>query len=71
MMCCGSAGLSSIFVDFVRTPDNRDHSIVKDEVIEELRRAGYRLAREFDLLLPKQYFLEFEPAPEQTPSAKP
>ena len=52
-----------VILDFVRSPDNQEHSIVREEVIEELRRAGYRLAREFDLLLPKQYFLEFEPAP--------
>jgi predicted methyltransferase len=52
-----------VILDFVRTKDNADHSIVKEEVVDELRRAGFRLAREFDLLLPKQYFLEFEHAP--------
>jgi arsenite methyltransferase len=51
-----------VILDFVRTKENADHSILKDEVVDELRRAGFRLAREFDLLLPKQYFLEFEPA---------
>ena len=29
------------------------------------KRELWRLAREFDLLLPKQYFLEFEPEPDQ------
>jgi predicted methyltransferase len=51
-----------VIVDFVQTKDNSEHSIVKEEAVDELRRAGFRLAREFDLLLPKQYFLEFEPA---------
>jgi len=53
-----------VIIDFVKTKETPDHSVVKDEVIDELRRAGYRLGKEFDLLLPKQYFLEFEPAPE-------
>jgi len=52
-------------IDYVRTKDRPEHSSVKEEVVEELRRAGFRLAREFDLLLPKQYFLEFEPEPDQ------
>jgi len=52
-----------VILDFVRTKDNPEHSIVKEEVIDELRRAGFRLAREFNLLSPKQYFLEFESAP--------
>jgi SAM-dependent methyltransferase len=59
-----------VIVDFVRTKDNSDHSIVKEEVVDELRRAGFRLAREFDLLLPKQYFLEFEPVSEGQSPAK-
>ncbi len=54
-------GARLVILDFARTKDNSDHSIVKEEVIDELRRAGFRLAREFDLLLPKQHFLEFEP----------
>jgi len=52
-----------VIVDFVRTPENPEHSIVKPDVIDELRQAGYRFAREFGFLLPKQYFLVFEPAP--------
>ena len=54
-----------VVLDFVKSKENSDHSIVREEVIEELRRAGYRLTKEFDLLLPKQYFLEFEAASEQ------
>jgi predicted methyltransferase len=53
-----------VILDFVRTKDNAEHSVVKEEVVDELRRAGFRLAQEFDLLLPKQYFLEFEPVAE-------
>ena len=59
-----------VVLDFVRTKDNTEHSIVKEEVVDELRRAGFRLAKEFDLLLPKQYFLEFEPVSEGRPPAK-
>jgi predicted methyltransferase len=59
-----------VILDFVRTKDNSDHSIVKEEVVDELCRAGFRLAREFDLLLPKQYFLEFEPVSEGQSPAK-
>lgn len=51
-----------VIVDFVRTPENPEHSIVKEDVIEELRQAGYRCANEFEFLLPKQYFLVFEAA---------
>ncbi len=54
-----------VILDYVRTKENSNHSIVKEEAVDELRRAGFRLAREFDLLLPKQYFLEFEPEPDQ------
>jgi arsenite methyltransferase len=54
-----------VIIDRVRTKDRLEHSSDKEEVVDELRRAGYRLAREFDLLLPKQYFLEFEPEPDQ------
>ena len=60
-----------MIIDFVKTKENPDHSIIKDEVIDELRHAGYRLSREFDLLLPKQYFLEFEPATERGQPVKP
>lgn len=59
-----------VILDFVRTKDNSEHSIIKEEVVEELRRAGFRLAKEFDLLLPKQYFLEFEPVAEERPPAR-
>jgi predicted methyltransferase len=52
-----------VIVDFVRTPENPEHSIVKQNVIDELRQAGYRFANEFEFLQPKQYFLVFEPAP--------
>lgn len=54
-----------VILDYVRTKERSEHSIVKEEAVDELRRAGFRLAREFDLLLPKQYFLEFEPEPDQ------
>jgi arsenite methyltransferase len=50
-----------VILDFVRTKENSDHSIIKEEIVDELYSAGFRLAKEFDLLLPKQYFLEFEP----------
>ncbi|HZS04391.1 MAG TPA: methyltransferase domain-containing protein [Blastocatellia bacterium] len=56
-----------VILDYVRTNNNARHSILKDEAVDELRRAGFRLAKEFDLLLPKQYFLEFEPVPEGQP----
>jgi predicted methyltransferase len=52
-----------VIIDYARTKDNSEHSIVKDEVVDELRRAGFRLACEFDLLSPKQYFFGFEPVP--------
>lgn len=58
-----------VILDFVRSKDNTEHSIVKEEVVEELRRAGFRLAKEFDLLLPKQYFLAFELVAEERPPA--
>ncbi len=37
------------------------HKVARDAVIEEMRRAGFRLVREHNFL-PYQYFLEFEPA---------
>ncbi|MGE0275364.1 MAG: class I SAM-dependent methyltransferase [Nitrospiraceae bacterium] len=40
----------------------KDHLIARDQVIAELNRAGYRLAREHTFL-PRQYFLEFDPPP--------
>ena len=50
-----------VILDMVRTAKNPDHSVVREEVIEELQQAGYRLAKELDFLLPRQYFLQFEP----------
>jgi arsenite methyltransferase len=38
------------------------HKVAREQVIEELGRAGFKLVREHDFL-PYQYFLEFEPAP--------
>jgi predicted methyltransferase len=49
-----------VIIDYVRTNESSEHSIVKEDAVDELRRAGFRLAKEFDLLLPRQYFLEFE-----------
>lgn len=58
-----------VIVDFVRNRNNDEHSVIKEEVLDELRRAGYRLVKESELLAPRQYFFTFEPdsAP---PSAK-
>ena len=66
-----SGGRISI-IDFY--PDERsgdlgfpkDHLVSRDTVIKELTDAGYALEREHSFL-PKQYFLEFIPAPEQRP----
>lgn len=38
------------------------HLVARDTVVGELDKAGYRLVREHDVL-PRQYFLEFAPAP--------
>ena len=38
----------------------RRHLVARETVVEEMRRAGYRLLREHDFL-PRQYFLEFGP----------
>lgn len=35
------------------------HAIPKEEAIATLQQAGYKLVKEHDLLLPKQFFLEF------------
>ncbi len=40
----------------------KDHLISREQAIDELTRAGYRLAREHTFL-PRQYFLEFDPSP--------
>jgi ubiquinone/menaquinone biosynthesis C-methylase UbiE len=39
----------------------RKHLVARDTVVDELSKAGYRLAREHSFL-PRQYFLEFIPA---------
>lgn len=49
--------------------DGEEKRFTKEEVIDEMRKAGYRLARQFDFLLPRQYFLEFEPASAQNQPA--
>ncbi len=49
-----------VILDMVRAGKNQDHSVVREEVIEELQQAGFRLTKEFDLLLPRQYFFTFE-----------
>jgi predicted methyltransferase len=49
-------------LDMIRSSQNSDHSVVRDEVIEELRQAGFRLSRELDFLQPRQYFFIFESA---------
>ncbi len=59
------AGGRLVIVDFVKTPENAEHSSRKEDVVSELEQAGYRLNQEFDLLLPKQLFLEFTSAPSQ------
>ena len=56
------AGGRLIIVDFVKSRDNSDHSIGKEDLLNELQQAGYRLSKESDLLLPRQLFLEFVPA---------
>jgi len=53
-----------VILDMVRSKRNTDHSVIREDVIEELQRAGYRLAKEYDLLKPRQYFFEFEPVPD-------
>ncbi len=53
-----------VIIDFVKSKEHTDHSVIREEVIDELRRAGYRLTKEHNLLLPRQYFFEFEPGAE-------
>jgi cyclopropane fatty-acyl-phospholipid synthase-like methyltransferase len=50
-----------VILDMVRSKKNTDHSVIREDVIEELRQAGYRLRKEYDMLMPRQYFFEFEP----------
>lgn len=50
-----------VILDMVRSKRNTEHSVIREDVIEELRQAGYRLAKEYDLLKPRQFFFVFEP----------
>jgi predicted methyltransferase len=59
-----------VIVDMVRSKKNQDHSVVREEVIEELQQAGFRLTKEFDFLLPRQYFFIFEAASVSTDDRK-
>ena len=49
-------------IDSVKTRQRDKHAIEKEVVTEELKQAGYNLVREFDFLLSRQFFVEFEPA---------
>lgn len=55
------AGGRLVILDMVRSKRNADHSVIREDVIEELQQAGYRLRKEYDMLMPRQYFFEFEP----------
>ena len=48
-----------IIVDMEKAYHRSAHSIEKSVVLDELSQAGYQLQKEFDLLLPRQFFLEF------------
>lgn len=48
-------------IDFPRTSQMTGHNVNKEELVKELEQAGYRTTKEFDFLLPRQMFLEFEP----------
>jgi cyclopropane fatty-acyl-phospholipid synthase-like methyltransferase len=50
-----------VILDLVRNGRNAGHSVVREEVVKELRQAGFHLRRELDFLLPRQYFFEFTP----------
>jgi arsenite methyltransferase len=50
-----------LIVDMEKAYHRSAHSIEKEVVVDELKQAGYQLHREFDLLLPRQFFLEFIP----------
>lgn len=54
-----------VVIDFPPSRGDARHGIEKAKVIEELTRAGYKLLREFDLLAPRQFFLEFAPSTEE------
>jgi arsenite methyltransferase len=55
------AGGRLVIIDYIKTKEHDKHASRKEDVVDELGRAGYRLAKEFDLLQPRQMFLEFEP----------
>jgi len=58
------AGGRLVIIDYLKKPgDNDTHASRKEDVLSELQQAGYKLTKEFDLLLPKQLFLEFTAAP--------
>jgi arsenite methyltransferase len=48
-----------IILDMEKSYHHSAHSIERGVVVDELRQAGYQLIREFDFLLPRQFFLEF------------
>ncbi|MGH9851620.1 MAG: redoxin domain-containing protein [Blastocatellia bacterium] len=50
-----------VVIDFSKAHHDTDHSIHKEQVVNELTQAGYEVIREHDLLLPKQFFLELKP----------
>lgn len=55
-----------IIVDFSETSESFHRStedlVTKKQLVDELKQAGYKLIKEHDVLLPKDYFLEFEVA---------
>ena len=55
-----------IVVDMEKAYHRSAHSIEKEVVLEELKQAGYQLKKEFDMLLPRQFFLEFIPTKPRT-----
>jgi len=50
-----------LIIDFPRTTQTTSHNVNREELVKELEQAGYRLTKEFDFLLPRQLFMEFEP----------
>ena len=65
------AGGRLVIVDYLKTPGSNDtHASRKEDVLSELQQAGYQLSKEFDLLLPKQLFLIFEPVAKTTTSGR-
>lgn len=55
-----------LILDFKKTRagTREEPRYTKEEVTEELTEAGYKLVKEFDVELSRQYFLEFAPANE-------